>query len=117
VPECFDAFDQAMGRANGVALVEVVRAEILVGGGGPVEHVVAGGKDRIGDRDQRELGTAQRRQAPELRLQISPLAFGSCPGALTQRSPQPGITRARGGATVDNPTERPQIRFFSPSEG
>ncbi len=117
MPECFEAFEQAMGHANGVAFVEVVRAEILVGGGGPVEHVAAGGKDRIGDRDQRKLGTAQCHQAPELRLQISPLAFGSCPGALTQRSPQPGITRARGAATADNPTERPQIRSISPSEG
>ena len=53
MPECFEAFEQAMGRANGVAFVEVVRAEILVGGGGPVEHVAAGAKDRIGDRDQR----------------------------------------------------------------
>ncbi len=52
MPECFDAFDQAMGRANGVALVEVVRAEILVGGCGPVEHVAAGDKVRI------ELATA-----------------------------------------------------------
>jgi hypothetical protein len=57
VPDCFEAFDQAMGR---VAFVEVVRAEILVGGG-PVEHVVAGGKDRIGDRDQRAFGAAQCR--------------------------------------------------------
>ena len=57
MPECFEAFDQAMGR---VAFVEVVRAEILVGGG-PVEHVVAGGKDRIGDRDQRAFGAAQCR--------------------------------------------------------
>jgi transposase len=38
----------------------LVRAEILVGGG-PVEHVVAGGKDRISDGDQRSLGTAQCR--------------------------------------------------------
>ena len=60
MPECFEAFDQAMGGANGVAFVEVVRAEILVGGG-PVEQVVAGGKDGIGDRDQRALGTAQCR--------------------------------------------------------
>jgi hypothetical protein len=60
VPEYFEAFDQAMGRANGVAFVELVRAEILVGGG-PVEHVVAGGKDRIGDRDQRAFGTAHCR--------------------------------------------------------
>ena len=58
MPECFEAFNQAMGRANGVAFVEVVRAKILVGGG-PVEHVVSGGKDRIGDRDQCALGTAQ----------------------------------------------------------
>jgi hypothetical protein len=48
---CLEAFDQAMGRANGVAFVEVVRAEILVGSG-PVEHVLAGGKDRIGDEDE-----------------------------------------------------------------
>lgn len=58
MPECFEAFDQAMSRANGVAFVEVVLAEVLIGSG-PVEHVVASGKDRIGDRDQRALGTAQ----------------------------------------------------------
>src|ERR1700746_1463139 len=42
MPECFEAFNQAMGSSNGVAFVEVVRAKILVGGG-PVEHVVSGG--------------------------------------------------------------------------
>ena len=33
MPERFETFDQAMGRANGVALVEAIRTEILVGGG------------------------------------------------------------------------------------
>jgi len=33
VAERFETFDQAMGRANGVAFVEVIGTEILVGGG------------------------------------------------------------------------------------
>jgi hypothetical protein len=85
VPECFEAFDQAMGRSNGVAFIEVVRAELLVCGSA-LQHVVTGGKDRTGDGDQCALGTAQCSQAPELRLQVSPFAFGSCPGGLAQCS-------------------------------
>jgi len=55
--ECFEAFDQAVGRSKGVAFVEVIRAKVLVCGG-PLQHVVAGGKDRTGDSNQRPLGTA-----------------------------------------------------------
>jgi len=44
VPERFEAFDQAMGRSNLVAFVEVVRAELLISGG-PLQHVIASGKD------------------------------------------------------------------------
>ena len=58
MPEGLETFDQAMSRANGVTFVEVVWAELLVGSGA-VQHVVSSGKDRIGDRDQRALGTAQ----------------------------------------------------------
>ena len=97
MPERFEAFNQATGRSNGVAFVEVVRAELLVYGG-PLQHVVASSKDRIGDGDERALRTAQCRQASELRLQVSAFAFGGCPGSFTQRSTQPGITSARGAA-------------------
>ena len=57
VPECFKAFDQAMGGSNGVGFVEVVRAEFLVRRSS-LHHVVTGGKDGTGERDQRPLGTA-----------------------------------------------------------
>jgi len=97
VPECFEAFNQAMGGPNGVAFVEVVRAEILVGGA-PLQHIVAGGKDGTGHSDQRPLGTAQRRQAAELRLQVRPFAFGGGPSSFAQGSAEPGIPTARGAA-------------------
>jgi orotidine-5'-phosphate decarboxylase len=42
VPECFEAFDQAIGRSNGVAFIEVVRAELLACGSA-LQHVVTGG--------------------------------------------------------------------------
>ena len=58
MPECFEAFDQATGRSNGVAFVVVVGTQVLVGGG-PLQHVVASGKDGIGDGDERTLRTAQ----------------------------------------------------------
>jgi hypothetical protein len=58
VSKRFETFDQAMGRANGVALVEVIGTEILVGGRS-LQHVVAGGEDRVSDGNQGELGAAQ----------------------------------------------------------
>ncbi len=102
VPECFEAFNQAMGGPNGVAFVEVVRAEILVGGA-PLQHIVAGGKDGTGHSDQRPLGTAQRRQAAELRLQVRPFAFGGGPSSFAQGSAQPGIPTARSAACCTKP--------------
>jgi len=47
-----------MGRSNGVAFVEVLRAELLVGGGA-LQHIVTGGKDRTSDGNQGTLGTSQ----------------------------------------------------------
>ena len=59
MPECFEAFNQAMGSSNGVAFVEIVRAELLVSGGA-LQHVVTGGKDRTSDGNQGTLGASQR---------------------------------------------------------
>ena len=97
MPERFETFDQAMGGANGVALVEVSGAEILVGGG-PLQHVVAGGEDRVSNGNQGTLGASQCSESPELRLQVSPFGFGCGPRSFTQGSPQPGIAGARGPA-------------------
>src|SRR3974390_2807720 len=86
-----------MGSTNGVAFVEVIGTEILVGGG-PLQHVVAGGKDRVSNGNQGTLGASQCSQPPELRLQVSPFGFGCGPGSFKQGSPQPGSAGARGPA-------------------
>jgi hypothetical protein len=59
---------------------------------GPLQHVVAGGKDGTGYGHQRSLGTAQCGEAAELGPRVGPFAFGGRPGSFAQCSAQPGIT-------------------------
>ena len=75
------------------AAVEVVGAKIQIHGS-VFEHVIDGREDGSGNGDNRLLGAAPRSDAVELSLKVG--ALGSCgrPGALHQRSLEPGRSLA-----------------------
>jgi hypothetical protein len=68
--------------------IEVVAAQILIHRS-ILEHVIDGGEDRGGDREDRLLLAAASHDAGELRLQIAVLLFDGCPGALHQGGLEP----------------------------
>ena len=57
VSESFELGDEAAGGAFGVAAGEVIAAEVVVELAG-LEHVPAGGEDRVGDGDAGAVGAA-----------------------------------------------------------
>ena len=70
VAEVGEPADEPPGLGLLGAPIEVVGAEVLVGGA-VLEHVVGGGQDRGGDRADRLLRPAAGAQAVELRLQVA----------------------------------------------
>src|ERR1700746_2234098 len=82
-----------------VAPLEVIGAEVLIRLS-LLEHVVDGGEDRGGDGHDRLLRTAPRLDVVELGAQVSVLLPHRRPGALHQRSLEPGrtLTQASGAA-------------------
>ncbi len=72
--ESFEAPDQPFCGSKDVALVEVIRAEVLIFGSA-LEHVVAGGENGTGNGNERTLGAPEGRKASELRLQVGPFGL------------------------------------------
>src|SRR6185312_8308121 len=99
ISEVLKAPDEALCVSDFGAALEVVGAEVLVGGA-VLEDVVDGGEDRGGDGADRLLFPAAAAQAEELSLQVaSVLALGR-PGALDERGlePVPAFAHAGGAA-------------------
>src|SRR5688572_20514071 len=86
--------DQPPLDALAVALIEVLRAEILVDAA-LGEQMVDDGQDRVADRHCRLLLPPARGQAAELRTQVGPLAAARRLGRLHQGGPECPVPLAR----------------------
>src|SRR5919107_1377723 len=97
VAEGFEAFDGAFLDAIGVAEVEVVGAEIGVGGAA-FEQVVGDDEDGVTDGDDGAFGPAPGGEATELFGEVPGLAPAGGPGGFGQGTPEPGAPLAGPGA-------------------
>src|SRR3954451_13315683 len=99
VAEGFEAFDGAFLDAIGVAAVEVLGAEIGVGGAA-FEEVVGDDEDGVADGDDGALLAASGGEATELFGEIAALAATGGPGRLGEGGSEPGAAFAGSGAST-----------------
>jgi len=83
--EAFELGDEALGGACGVAAGEVVAAEVVVELAG-LEHLPAGGEDRVGDGDAGAAGAAADAESRLLGLQVGVLGARGRLGRFDQRA-------------------------------
>ena len=95
--ELGDLSDEPLDLGLGLALVEVVDAEVLVGNA-VLEDVIDGGQNRGGDGADGFLRAASGLQSIELRPIVAVFLPLGGPGALNEHGLQPGRTLAQAAA-------------------
>src|SRR3954454_6856149 len=92
VSEAFELFDEPLGLAFGVALGEVVAAEVAVGLAGG-EHVPDRADDRVLERAERTLVAASGLESSVLGLEVVALDADRGHGGLLERRSRATSTR------------------------